>query len=367
MSIRTETPMKTLGFIAAGAFLASMAPAAVRAETVMTGDRIDGVAVIDRLDVRDVPAGRVSTFYFRVTDQAAGQGWYVPVMVARGARPGKRLLLTAAVHGDELNGVDIIHQLFRDLDPKSMRGTIVAIPGVNAPGILNATRGYTPGGGASGANLNRLMPGDVHSDDVASVYAGRIWSQIFQDNVDVAIDMHTQSRGTIYPMYVFAETDGARHIAELLRPDIIKLDPGVKGTVENMLNAAGATAVTLELGAPERFQTDMVQRGLRGVRNVMIDMGMVQGAADMSGPAPYIGANSVNVFATRGGYAHILVALGDDVAAGQQVATIVDPFGRVSATLTTPIAGRVSSIATAPTREIGDLLVRVLAPAENPH
>jgi uncharacterized protein len=350
-------------FLSACAMFALLAPHPASAATVLTGDRIDGVAVIEKLDVADVPAGQISRFYFRVTDQAAGQGWYVPVLVARGARPGKRLLLTAAIHGDELNGIDVIHRLFADLDPRAMQGTVVAIPGLNAPGILNATRGFTPGGAASGANLNRLMPGDVHADDVAAVYAGRLWDRLFVGNADVAIDMHTQSRGTVYPMYVFVETDAARRIAELLRPDVIKLDPGVKGTVENTLNPAGVTAVTLELGGPERFEAEMVRRGLRGVRNVMQDMGIVAGAPDMSGPAPYVGAKSVNVVARRGGYARILVALGEDVKAGQTVATISDPFGRVVETLASPVAGRVSSLATAPTREIGDLLVRVLQPA----
>lgn len=352
--------------LAACGALALLTPSGAGAATVLTGDRVDGVPVIDRLDVADVPAGRISRFYFRVTDQAAGQGWYVPVLVARGARPGKRLLLTAGIHGDEMNGIDIIHRLFAELDPRAMQGIVVAIPGLNSPGILNATRGFTPGGEASGANLNRLMPGDVHADDVAAVYAGRIWSQLFTGNADAAIDMHTQSRGTVYPMYVFAETAPARRMAGLLRPDIIKLDPGVKGTVENMLNAAGVPSVTLELGGPERFEPEMVRRGLRGVRNVMMDMGILAGVPDLSGPAPYVGDNSVNVFATRGGYSHVLVALGDDVTPGQQVASISDPFGRTVATLTAPIAGRVSSVATSPTREIGDLLVRILAPAPAP-
>ena len=105
-------------FLAAGlaAGLAVSAPSA-SAATVLTGDRLDGVAVIERLDVSDAPVGQITRYYFRVLDQASGQGWYVPVLVARGAKPGKRLLLTAAIHGDELNGIEVIHQLFAGLDP----------------------------------------------------------------------------------------------------------------------------------------------------------------------------------------------------------------------------------------------------------
>ncbi len=146
-------------FLAAGlaAALAVPAPTATAA-TILTGDRLDGVPVIERLDVSDAPLGQITRYYFRVTNQASGQGWYVPVLVARGAKPGKKLLLTAAIHGDELNGIDVIHQLFAGLDPARMSGTVVAIPGLNAPGLLNASRNFTPshGGGGLGKDIDRI-------------------------------------------------------------------------------------------------------------------------------------------------------------------------------------------------------------------
>jgi predicted deacylase len=353
-------------FLAAGLAAALAMPApTVSAATVLTGDRLDGVPVIERLDVSDAPLGQITRYYFRVTNQASGQGWYVPVLVARGAKPGKKLLLTAAIHGDELNGIDVIHQLFAGLDPARMSGNVVAIPGLNAPGLLNASRNFTPSHGGGGQNLNREMP-DVRSseapgDSVGALYAGRLWSQLFIGNADAAIDLHTQSTGTVYPVYVFAETAAARRMADLIRPDVIKMDAGIKGSVENMLNAAGVPAVTLELGAPLVFDREMVRRGLRGVRNVMIDMGITPGSPDLSGPEPFLGNRSVDVTASRGGYARILVALGDRVKAGQPVATISDPFGRIIARETAPMDGQVTALATAPTREVGSMLVRILA------
>jgi predicted deacylase len=341
-----------------------LAPAS--AATLLTGDRIDGTPVIEKLDVADLPAGALSRFYFRVTDQSAGQGWYVPVIVAKGARPGPRLLLTAAIHGDELNGIAIIQDLIPTLDLAALKGTIVAVPGLNMPGILAGTRNFGPGQWSAPDNLNRLMPGDVAADDVAKVYAGRLWSRIFQGNADAAVDMHTQSRGSAYPMYVFAETPGARRLAQALRPDMIKYDPGVKGAVETTLNAAGITAVTMELGEADRFDPAMIRRGLKGLRNVMIDLGMTSGAQDLSGPDPYVGNKAVDVTAPRGGYARILVSLGAEVEAGEPVATISDPFGRVVYTATAPVKGRVLSLATAPTREIGSLLVRILSWSDDP-
>jgi predicted deacylase len=322
---------------------------------------MDGVPVISALDVSDLPSASLSRFYFRATDQATGQGWYVPVLVAKGAKPGKRLLLTAAVHGDELNGIAVIQDLFKDLDPKQLSGVVIGVPGLNQPGLLQAARGFHPSEGAGTSNLNRKMPGNVNSDDIADVYAGRLWTGLFLGNADLAIDLHTQSRGTLYPMYIFAQTPGAKHMAEVIRPDVIKLDPGVNGAIENMLNAAGMTAVTLELGAPEVFDPVMIGRAITGIKNLMIDQGMVAGQVTKPGPEPYIGNLTTNVSAPRGGYARLKVKLGDKVKSGQVLATISDPFGQVTATVTAPLDGQVLSIATSPLHEIGAMLVRLIS------
>lgn len=336
------------------------------AATVLTGDKIDGVPVIEKLDLADQPAGQVSRYYFRVMDQAIGQGWYVPIIVVKGAAPGRRLLLTAAVHGDELNGIAIIQDLTNALDPVEMKGAVVAIPGLNIPGLLQDSRGFSPSATTTGVNLNRQMPGDVSSGEVGRIYAGRLWSQIFAGNADAAVDLHTQSRGTAYPMYVFAETPAARAMAKALGPDMIKYDPGEKGSIETTLNANGVYAVTLELGEPDRFDPILVARAQSGIRNVMRQMGVIASPAEPPSVKPFIGNRTVDVVAPRGGFARVLTPLGSEVKLDQPVATISDPFGRVTFTARAPMAGRVLSVATSPVREAGSLLVRILAWSDDP-
>lgn len=353
MTINPVAAALALWAIAASAPLASAA-------TVRTGDRVDGVPVIEQLDVADLPSASLSRFYFRVTDQATGQGWYVPVLVAKGSAPGKRLLLTAAVHGDELTGIAVIQDLFNGLDPKTLKGVVIGVPGLNQPGLLQAAREFKPSHGASGANLNRKMPGDVASDEIIDVYAGRLWTKLFIGNADMAVDLHTQSRGTLYPFYVFAETPEAKHMADLLRPDVIGLDPGVRGTIENELNPVGIHAVTAELGAPEVFDPAMTQRALTGIRNLMIDSDMITGTVSRNGPAPYVGNGTLDISAPRGGYARIKVAIGDSVKAGDVLATVSDPFGRVVASAVAPRDGMVLSVATTPIHEIGEMMVRLI-------
>jgi hypothetical protein len=348
------------GAMAALALIAT--PAA--AQTRLSGDRIDGLPVVEQLDAVDLAPGQVHRFWFRAGDTALGQGWYVPVIVVRGAQPGKRLLLTAGIHGDELNGIDVIQQLANRIDPARLSGTLVMIPGLNTPGLNNSTRNFTPGGGTGGTNLNRVMPGtDDPTDGLASTYASRLWHRLMRPNADQMIDLHTQSAGTAYVFYAFVSSPEARRIAELIGPDVLRLDPGQRGTVENEMVPAGIPAITLEIGRPEIFDTQMNARTVDGILRVMADMQMIaaRDAPRLTGPGlqPFVANRLINVFATRGGWARILVPLNADVREGQEIATISDAFGRVVATQRAPVTGRVASITTDPRVENGDMLVRI--------
>ena len=337
------------------------------AQTVLTGDRIDGVALATRIDDTDLAAGQSHRFFLRGPETGTGQTWLMPVVVVKGAQAGPRLLITTGVHGDELNGMAVVHDLLAEIDPSTLRGTLIAVPGVNTPGLTAGTRQLATRG-VSGEDLNRVMPGDALSGDIERRYAAFFWQGLNVASVDAAIDLHTQSAGIAYGVFVFVDPRraGARRIADMLAPDFIKLDLGEPGTVETELIAAGVDAVTFELGESRRFQPDMIARGLRGVRNVMMDLDMMDGTPDLSGPAPFVAPKSTAVRATRGGYARMRVAIGDDVAVGQTLAVIEGPFGDVVETVTSTIAGRVSVVATDPITEPGGTIARILSPSNDP-
>ena len=331
------------------------------AATERTGDIVDGTPVIAQLDIGDLDAGRIHRFWFRVTDTSVGQGWYVPVIVVKGAKPGPRFLLTAGIHGDELNGVAVAHRMATSFDPATLNGTVTIIAGLNTPGLINGTRSFTPSGGV-GDNLNRLMPGKEDATDISDRYAGRLWARLMRPNADTVVDLHTQSRGTAYVMYAFAETKRARAMAELYAPDIVKLDRGVKGAVETEFNRIGIPAITLELGYPEVFDEAMIARAVAGTRRLMVDLKMLPTApsAAVQVAKPFVANSIVPVRTTRGGYVTRLVGLNEDVAKDQPVATVADPFGRIVETVRAPVAGRVNTVATDPTREAGDMVVRLV-------
>jgi len=315
--------------------------------------------IIDRLDVADLTMGKTERFWFRAGDSALAQPWLVPVIVIKGAKPGPRLLLTAGIHGDELNGIDVIHKLAASIDPAGLSGTLVMVPGLNTPGLLQGTREWTPNDSRGSPNLNRVMPGNDGGQGIDD-YAGRLWSRLMRPNSDQAIDLHTQSRGTAYVLYAFASTPRARVMAELMAPDVIKLDQGEKGTLEDELVRAGVPAITLELGTPEVFDTVMVARGVAGVNNLMREMKMLAGPVAPRWPGIFTGNKLEAVSAPRAGFAHLLVPLGSMVAKGQPIATISDAFGQVTDTITAPVGGRINTSFTDPRRERGGMIVRIV-------
>ncbi len=320
--------------------------------TELTGDRIDGVPVIDRLDVADLPAGALQRFWFRAGASGIGQGWYVPVIVVRGTQAGPRLLLTAGIHGDELNGIAVIHRLTARLDPRTLKGTVIAVPGLNTPGLIASTREFP-----DGSNLNRVMPGDAGAGG-AKAYAARLWSRLLRPNADAAVDLHTQSRGTAYVLYAFASTPRTRRMAELVGPDIVKMDSGEKGTVENELTRDGVPAITFELARPEVFDGPTITRAITGIENLMTEMGMLPGSVRAT--APFVTNRLEAVRTPAAGWMTLLTPLGSDVVKGQPMATIADPFGRVIATVAAPSNGRINTIATDPRRDAGDMVARIV-------
>ena len=300
---------------------------------------------------------------FNAGSRNTGEAIWVPILVAKGAEAGPKLLLTSAVHGDELNGISVIHRLIQSLNISSLRGTLIVVPGVNQPG-MNANNRHFVGSdhGGNMADLNRLFPGRLQGGSSAERYAGQLWHHVFKNNADFAVDLHTQTRGSDYPLFVFADFRNpvSKQMAFDLSPDLIKNDQGQKGTLETELMRSGVPSVTLEVGGPKRWQPDLVERSVTGLHNVMKGLDMLPGDKVIAKIEPVVGAASVNIYTDVGGFAYIHVGLKDHVSKGQRVATMVDAYGAELASYYAPYDGVILSVATDPLREPGAMLVRIL-------
>ncbi|TNE61716.1 MAG: succinylglutamate desuccinylase/aspartoacylase family protein [Alphaproteobacteria bacterium] len=331
-------------------------------EPAPEADQIGGVQVVSSLDVSALKPGRYN-FYFDAGWRNSGQTILVPVIVLKGAKPGPRLLLTAAVHGDELNGIRVIQRLADEIATDTLEGTVLALPGVNQTG-MNANSRYYVGssGGGFMVDLNREFPGRTEGGGTAELFAGRLWTGLLAGQADIVVDLHTQTQGSAYPLFVFADFSNstAQEMAYALMPDIIKNDPGQKGTLETTFMEQGIPAVTFEIGAPKQFQKEMIDRAVAGVKNLMIQQGLLPGTVRAPKAPPFVGSSYTNIYAGVGGIAVLHVALNQNVEKDQLVAVLYDPFGREIERYYAPHDGRVLAIATDPLREAGAMLVRIL-------
>jgi predicted deacylase len=302
-------------------------------------------------------------FYFEVSTSNTGVPRHVPIIVIKGAQSGRRLLLSAGVHGDELNGIRVIHKLLEAVNHTELSGTIIALPGVNQSG-LNANSRYfiSSSGGGAQSDLNRLFPGTRHGGNAASLYVHKLWSELIKDRVDIALDLHTQTSGAIYPLFVFADFKNAeaKKMADLLMPDAIKNDSGEKGTLETSLIRAGVPSVTFEIGGPKRFDGILIDRAVKGIKNIMHHYMMLAGNTITTYKPPVIGHHYKNVYAETGGVTVLHKRLMDRVKKDDLVAVQYDLFGNKIREYFAPVDGHVLSLATDPMREPGAMIVRIL-------
>lgn len=339
------------------------------AATVYTGDTIQGAPVISQLDLTDLAPGKMHRFMFRGAETSTGQYWYVPVLVAKGVKPGKRILFVGGNHGDELNPIGAVQATFATLDPTKMNGAAIALIGPSRQGVENITRTWTINElGGTQVNPNRAWPGREDGNTVER-HNWLITNKLIKGNVDIGIDHHTGGTGIDFARFVFAYANDPESLklGGLFPVDQIMKDPGLPGTLEYSLVKAGIPAITTELGGPRGFVAEMVQLGVDGNANVLAYYGVVPGpvgktAADMNA---YVGDDLESVLAVAGGYVTLLVKLNDAVTTGQKIAVQRNGFGDIVAEYVSPADGRVAIIGTDAATDRGTEIATILVKRAN--
>ncbi|GAB7220297.1 succinylglutamate desuccinylase/aspartoacylase family protein [Vibrio comitans] len=330
--------------------------------TKYLADVIDGKKVIQSLDVSDLSAGE-HTFWFRICSNALGQWLHLPVMVYKGRKPGKRFVITAGVHGDEYNGVLVAQKVASQLASADISGSVVIVPTVNLSGMLSHSRDYSSNDpDHSTANLNRFFPGNKNGNE-AQRYVYQLWEHLLKPNADLAIDLHTQTSGTIYPLYVFADyrLDDALNMARLMNPDVIFDDPGDPGILETVWNQHQIPSITVEVGVGRYSDYPLVERSTNGVLNVLSDYQVLAEGAAIETEPPFVeGKELTSIRAETGGFYQPQVELLQPVKEGALLSVQTDSFGKEVKRYYAPRAGVVLSFNVEPMRATGALIVRLI-------
>jgi predicted deacylase len=285
---------------------------------------LDDVSVrsVRDLDFNEVAPGTIAQFRLHMVTDGIGQSVQVPVIVARGMEGDQIMGCTAVVHGDELNGIPVIQQLFRQIDISALHGTIVGIPIVNVPSVLRKQRRFI-----DGTDLNHIMPGRPDGN-VSEVYAWRIMDKIVK-HLDYLVDFHTASFGRINSYYIRADMDNQQtaQMALLQNPQIIVHNPPHDGTLRGAAAELDIKAITLEVGDPNTFQKGVIRTSLTGMHNVLIDFGFMEGEIEMAEIAPVICKHSYWLYADTGGILRVYPDIVEEVKKGEVIAAIFNIFG----------------------------------------
>jgi predicted deacylase len=333
--------------------------------TVYTGDMIDGKKVISALNIDDLEPGKKHLFYFQGVQMVAGQHCYVSVIVAKGARPGKRIALVSGVHGDEISPVRTLQTVMDQLDPAAMSGAVLAVLDVSRPAIEGMARRWPNSGrGIDLIDMNREWPGNENGPTAPSRHAGLLFNRLLRPNADYAMDFHTGTTGIDVTAFHLARMDlpEVRAMAELFPIDQIFDNPAYPGILAGAFIDAGIHAFTPEIGASRILDRSMIPLFVEGTMNVLKHQGIITGPMGRTGKdtSLFVGNSAHPVLATHGGFVELLVKLNDKVEAGQRVAVQRNAFGEVVAEYTSGVTGEVAACRTDATSEPGNMLVAVL-------
>ena len=315
---------------------------------------INDIKHISTFDKERTPPGTVGYYWLEIITDTFFTPIHIPVMVARGIEEGPTLGLTAAVHGNELNGISVIHRLFNEINPKELKGTIVGIPVVNVPSFNRKKRRYI-----DGVDLNHIMPGKKDGN-VSQVYAYRIFEKIIK-KFDYLLDLHTASSGRINSYYIRADMSQprVRELALLQNADIIVHNPPSDGTLRGAAEEAGIHAITLEVGNPNIFQRKMIRSGVEGIHNVLCHLQMIQDVIIPPEKETVLCASSYWIYTDEGGLLNVKVDLLDKVEKDMQVATLKNIFGSEIKSYLSPEDGIVIGKSISPVNQAGGRILHL--------
>lgn len=318
----------------------------------------------DEWDGQTIPPGEQRHIKLMVSESYSGMTITIPLCVRRGREPGPAVFVTAALHGNEINGTGAVRAIIRDPAFQIKAGTLVLVPVLNILGFDRHSR-YLP----DGRDLNRCFPGSPNGSQ-ASRLAHVIFSEIVA-RCDYGIDLHTAAmRRTNFPnvrgdlsqpaVQVLAEAFGAAYIVD---------GAGPEGTLRRAACGAGCPTIILEGGEIWKVEPVIVESAIRGIRNVLIQLGMLDGQP-VRAPRQTIIQKTKWIRADRGGFLQFHVRPGEVVREGQPLATNASLLGQEQSVLVAPFDSLVIGMTTLPAVSPGEPvchLGKLPAGVEAPH
>lgn len=276
------------------------------------------------------------------------------VEVLHGSKPGPVLLVCAAIHGDELNGIEICRRLIQSIDPAELTGTLLLVPVVNMFGFIQQTR-YLP----DRRDLNRCFPGSERGA-LGSRLAYLFRTQLVERATHI-IDLHTGAihRSNLPQIRVNLDSEEATAMAEAFNSPVIMNSKDRDGSLRSQASELGIPLILYEAGEALRFDYSAIKAGVNGVTNVMKMLKMMKGRRTRKKVTPVFAQRSVWVRSEGDGLVLAKVELGHTVSRGQLLAHVAPPHGGEHTSIYATVGGIVIGISNIPVSNEGEALFHI--------
>lgn len=300
--------------------------------------------------------GTVTSIDLPIADLYTATSLSMPVKVFRGRRPGPVLLVSAALHGDELNGVEIIRRLTKRKLLEKIRGTLIAVPVVNVHGFLNQSR-YLP----DRRDLNRSFPGSPRGS-IASRMA-HIFVKELVSLADIGIDLHTGAINRSNFPQIRAELSNpyTLELANVFGAPVVVDSPLRDGSLRSTAGSMEIPMLVYEAGEALRFDDLAIRAGLRGIINILRHTGMLPTSGKTIAGKPVLAESTSWVRAPGSGIVSGKAVLGSTVTAGQVIASVSDPLGEGEESVLAPYDGLIIGRNNLPLAHEGEALFNIAA------
>lgn len=278
----------------------------------------------------------------------------IPVRVISGKNKGPRLFISGVIHGDEINGVEIIRRLLSHKSLSKLKGTLVAVPVVNIHGFISHNR-YLP----DRRDLNRSFPGNEHGSLTSRL--ARLFSDEIVDKCTHGIDLHTASghRFNLPQIRAYLDNDETVELAKAFGAPVI-LNANIRdGSLRQSVVESGKPCLLYEAGEVLRFDEFSIRLGVAGILSVMRTLGMLKGRPYKPRFNTFIANSSTWIRAPQSGILKMDCTLGGHVAKGDRLARISGPMGENEIPVKSPVGGIIISNMRLPLVNEGDALFHI--------
>ncbi len=319
---------------------------------------IDENNVLEILGKR-IPPGKGATINFNMAKLYTATSVEVPIIIERAKKPGPVVLITAGIHGDEINGVEVVRQIIVKEINKPAIGTIMCIPIINVFGFLNKTREFP-----DGRDLNRSFPGSKNGS-----LASRFAYQFVQKILPVAnfcLDFHTggASRFNAPQIRVVKGDEDALHYAKIFNSPFTVLSKTITKSYRETCTKHGKHVLLYEGGKTNDSNKEIARNGVEGAMRILNHFGMLKQKFEVPEPKveTVIIENSSWMRAKYSGLLHVKIPCGKHVEKGEYIAIITDPYGKLRHKVKAPNEGYIINVNESPIVYQGDAIFHLSSP-----